>query len=109
MKDLRTVDSRIILAEGEVTGHCHEVVTEAGLPPDMATAQYFEEPDGTRVLIALAPCILKHDEHGEILLDPACPKQVAQGDLLLTPRGEGCWVVDRQRELMAGVWIRVSD
>jgi len=49
MKDLRD-NGRIILAYGEVTGHCHEVIADAtGLPPDMAQAQYFEGKDGLRV------------------------------------------------------------
>lgn len=42
---------RVILLYGEVTGHCHEIVTEAGaLTTDMPVAQFFEEPDGQRFL-----------------------------------------------------------
>lgn len=49
-KDLRD-GARVILLYGEVTGHCHEIVTETGsLVGDMPVAQFFEEPDGQRFL-----------------------------------------------------------
>lgn len=98
-KDLRE-HGRVILAHGEVTGHQHEVVDAvdaaiAGLPP----AEFFEEPGGRRrVLIALRPCVLRHQEHGPIALDPGNPQQVRQGDVLLNPIGLGAWEVIRQRE-----------
>jgi hypothetical protein len=87
------------LAWGEVTGHCHEVVTaETGLPPGMASAQFFLEPDGTRVLIVLEPCVLRHEEHAPIALAPTDTRQVAHGDLLLVPKGPGCWAVVQQQQ-----------
>ena len=105
-QDLRE-DGRIILAHGEVTGHAHEVVgIEAGLIP---SAQYFEEPDGRRVLLVTVPCALTHQEHGLIQLDPAHPQQARQGDVLLTPIGPGAWQVTRQREYDAGLVRRVAD
>lgn len=69
-------DGRIILAHGEVTGHCHEIVDETAtqLPP----AQFFEEPDGTRVLFVERPCTLVHQEHGTIALAPGCYRVVRQ-------------------------------
>ena len=96
-KDLREND-RIILAHGEVTGHCHEVLSASGaiMPFDMA--QFFEEPDGRKVLIALEPCNLIHQEHGLIALDPNKQEQYRQGDVLLDPIGKGTWEVIRQRE-----------
>lgn len=102
---------RIILAHGEVTGHAHEVLTaDTTLPPDLATAQYFEEPDGTRYLLLLKPCILTHQEHGRISLDPAAPAQVRQGDVLLMPVGPGTWRVMRQREWEGpDAWRQVAD
>jgi len=101
----------IILAHGEVTGHCHEVLlAETGLPPGMEAAQFFDGPDGTRELLVLEPCVLVHEEHGRIALDPATPAQVRQGDVLLTPTGPGSWRVIRQREWTGPEgWRAVAD
>jgi hypothetical protein len=101
---------RIILAHGEVTGHAHEVLTEALAVPTLEQAQFFETPDGTHELIVLAPCVLTHQEHGRIALDPARPVQVRQGDVLLDPTGPGTWRVIRQQE-WAGPeqWRQVAD
>ena len=93
-KDLRE-RGRVILAHGEVTGHAHRV-TEIGV--NVPAAQFFEEPDGTRILLVDSPCQLVHDEHGTITLDPAVPTQVRQGDVFLEPVGIGAWKVTRQRE-----------
>jgi hypothetical protein len=104
-------NGRIILAHGEVTGHCHEVlVADTDTVPTLEQAQFFEGPDGTRELIALAPCVLVHEEHGRIALDPQAPAQVRQGDVLLTPTGPGTWRVTRQIE-WAGpdAWRQVAD
>lgn len=44
-------DGRVILLHGEVTGHCHEIVTAIGaIGTDLPVAQFFEEPDGQRFL-----------------------------------------------------------
>jgi hypothetical protein len=101
---------RIILAYGEVTGHCHEVLTETLTVPTFEQAQFFVGPDGTRELIVLEPCALVHEEHGRIALDPAVPRQVRQGDVLLHPTGPGTWRVIQQQE-WAGpeVWRAVAD
>lgn len=104
-------DGRIVLAWGEVTGHCHEVLTETLTVPTMDQAQFFTGPDGTRELIALTPCVLVHEEHGRIVLDPTIPGvQVRQGDVLLHPTGPGTWRVIQQQE-WAGpkVWRAVQD
>lgn len=88
----------IVLALGEVTGHSHQVIG-IGVDTDLVpAAQFFEEPDGRRVLLVDRPCQLVHQEHGLIQLDPAKPVQVRQGDVLLTPLGNGAWEVIRQRE-----------
>lgn len=102
-------DGRIILAFGEVTGHCHEVLTEAGAVPDIGLAQFFEV-DGQRELVILDQCVLTHQEHGKIALDPAQQIQVRQGDVLLSPLGPGVWKVTQQQE-WAGpeVWRAVAD
>lgn len=108
-KDMRD-QGRIILAYGEVTGHCHEVVlAETGLPPSMDEAQFFEV-DGRRELIVLAPCILRHEEHAPIALSPDRPEQYRQGDVLLQPTGPGTWQVIQQQEWTGPeAWRQVAD
>lgn len=109
-KDLRE-QGRIILAHGEVTGHSHQVVTALDAPPTFDRAQFFEEPDGTRMLLVIGdePVYVKHDEHARLTLDPTRPAQVRQGDVLLTPRGTGAWKVTRQREFEPDGWRQVAD
>ena len=101
---------RIILAHGEVTGHCHEVVAvDTGLPPDMEAAQFFEV-DGVRQLLVLAPCELRHQEHAPIALAPDSTEMWRQGDVLGIPVSPGCWTILRQQE-WAGPegWRTVAD
>ena len=108
-RDVREA-GRIILAHGEVTGHCHEVICVAtDAPPTMAQAQFFEV-DGVRELIGLEPCVLRHQEHAPIALFPDQPIQVRQGDVLLQPTGPGTWRCVRQSE-WAGPdeWRQVAD
>lgn len=102
---------RIILAHGEVTGHCHDVVTATDVPPELDRAQFFEEPDGTRVLLVIGDesVYLRHDEHARLTLDPTRPTQVRQGDVLLTPAGAGRWIVSRQQEFQPDGWRQVAD
>lgn len=108
-KDLREA-GRIILAHGEVTGHYHEIIhAEADPDLDIPPAQFFEEPNGRRVLLAMRPCALRHDEHGLIALDPAKQVQVRQGDVLLNPIGDGAWEVIRQREYTPEAIRQVCD
>ena len=107
-KPLET-DGRIVLAWGESTGHCHEIVHAVGDPVEMPPAQYFEEPSGRRVLFAMRPCALRHDEHGLIALDPANPIQARQGDVLLNPIGTGAWEIIRQREYSPEAIRQVAD
>lgn len=108
-KDART-QGRIILAEGEATGHCHEVVArDTEVPPDLASAQFFEEPDGRRVLLVLEPCVLRHQEHGFLALTPTDTQDYAQGDVYLQSIGAGCWHVRRQSEQMPEGWRNVAD
>ena len=103
-------NGRIVLAHGEVTGHLHEVVTtDTGLPPGMDAAQFFTEPDGTRMLLLLEPAVLRHQEHDPIALDPAKPVQARQGDVLLTPQGKGAWKVTRQVEYTPERVVNVAD
>lgn len=100
---------RIILAHGEATGHHHAVYAADAETGTLPAAEFFEEPDGRRVLLCLQPCILRHQEHGAIALDPANPVQVRQGDVLLTPIGVGAWQVMRQQEYVRGALRQVTD
>lgn len=104
-------NGRIILAHGEVTGHCHEVVTtDSGLPPGMDVAQFFDDPStGKRTLLLLEPAVLRHDEHDPIALDPVKQIQARQGDVLLNPIGGGAWEVTRQREYAPDAIRNVAD
>ena len=50
---------RPILAEGETTGHCHELVGDVDV---------FENNDGSREFILTEPVRLKHQEHNTITI-----------------------------------------
>lgn len=101
---------RIILAHGEVTNHCHEVLTVEGAPPGMAVAQFFDDPEtGTRTLMLLEPCVLKHDEHDPIALDPKAPQSFRQGDVYGEPIADGTWRIRRQQEFEPEGWRAVAD
>lgn len=107
-------NGRIILAWGEVTGHHHEVVTAATeAVPDESQAMFFTHDDGTRELVLLAPCVLRHEEHGRITCDPdeaargargerdthgRLVGQYRQGDVFMHPTGPGTWQVIQQNE-----------
>lgn len=106
-KDIRE-QGRIILAHGEVTGNCHEVLAQDATDV-VPAAEFFEEPDGRRVLLVTRPCVLRHQEHGAIALDPEKPVQVRQGDVLLQPIGAGAWEVIRQREYSPEAIRQVAD
>lgn len=111
-KDLKD-QGRAILAWGEVTGHHHEVVDAAATLDsaeiDIPACDFFEEPDGRRVLLAHRSCFLRHQEHAPIALDPSNPQQVRQGDVLLDPIGDGAWEVIRQREYDPSEVRQVAD
>ena len=69
---------RKVLAEGEVTGHLHEV------QGDHATL-YGDTPE-TMLLEVREPSELTHDEHSTILIEPGFYKVVRQREY--TPEGE---------------------
>lgn len=120
-KDLRE-HGRVILAHGEVTGHSHQVVgghllTEGLVGPDgrpvityedpsdldpaereIPASDFFEEPDGRRVLLCHRACLLMHQEHAPIALNPANPQAFRQGDVFGLPIGDGAWEIRRQAE-----------
>jgi hypothetical protein len=103
-------EGRIILAHGEVTGHAHEVVTaDHETIPTVDQAQFFEF-DGVRELIVLVPCVLRHQEHAPITLDPVKPEMWRQGDVLGVPTAPGVWRIERQREWSGpDAWRQVAD
>jgi hypothetical protein len=107
-KDARE-NERIILAHGEVTGHAHEVVKDDADLEQIPPAQFFEEPDGRRVLLVDRPCQLVHQEHGAIAIDPEVPQQIRQGDVFLNPIGKGAWEIVRQREYSPEAIRQVAD
>lgn len=56
--------NNVIVAHGEVTGHCHEIVLDdSGLSVEM-----FVGESGEIVYKLPCPAALKHQEHGEIRL-----------------------------------------
>jgi hypothetical protein len=61
---------RIILAEGEATGHAHAV--------DSPEAALLELAEGERYLRVDAPCDLVHEEHAAIVLDPGLYRVIRQ-------------------------------
>ena len=61
---------RIILAEGEATGHAHAI--------DSSEAELLEVEEGERYLRVDAPCDLVHEEHAAIALDPGLYRVVRQ-------------------------------
>ncbi len=72
LKDVARENGLVVLAHGEVTGHCHSIAS--------ASACLLESEDGTRYLHAEKPVSLDHQEHATIDLD------------------EGWYEVRRQRE-----------
>jgi hypothetical protein len=61
---------RIILAEGEATGHAHAI--------DSPEAVLLELEEGERYLRVDAPCDLVHEEHAAIALDPGLYRVIRQ-------------------------------
>lgn len=74
----------VVLAEGEATGHAHRLRARAAALMMIMAA-------GRRYVQALEACVLHHEEHGEIHLDP------------------GWYEVRRQREYDAGEIRQVAD
>src|SRR3990172_4777523 len=55
-------EGRAVVAYGEVTGHCHEVLGEG--------IEVFEAPDGTLSISAPSGGTIIHEEHKSITLPP---------------------------------------
>lgn len=56
------VDGKIVLADGEVTGHAHVM--------DCETAVLMEDKDGTLYLDVKDNTVLTHEEHGPQTVEP---------------------------------------
>ena len=82
-----TDQGRTILAYGEVTGHAHEVITEAPAADDRVPAQQlFEEPDGTRLLVVQGPAtFVRHEEHSKLHIPAGTYEIIIQREY--TPQG----------------------
>jgi hypothetical protein len=65
-KSLKQVDGRKVLAEGEATGHVHELVGEA----DLFRAEDIAEMEESFMRVD-AEAAVEHAEHGAIPLPPA--------------------------------------
>lgn len=86
--EVPTVNGRIVLAEGEVTGHFHTISADAD------EASLVQTDNGDRFLQVLkeAGVELTHDEHDTILLPPATYRVVQQREY--RPRGMSRLVAD---------------
>ena len=71
--------ARIVLAEGEATGHAHAVESEG--------AAVFTAPDGRRYLVLTRAAQLEHEEHAPIALEPGAYRVVRQREF--DPRVHG--------------------
>lgn len=67
-KDI-TPEGDVILAYGEVTGHCHRIAT--------GTASLYEW-QGDQLVQVKEPTFLTHEEHDKIALEPGVYKRVIQ-------------------------------
>lgn len=65
-----TDQGRVILAYGEVTGHCHEVLPTVSDADPVPAMELFQEPDGTRLLMIKRDVLVRHEEHGPVALAP---------------------------------------
>jgi len=59
-----SINGRLVLASGELTGHSHTVPALDG------KAQFFKGPGNLRYLLLTAVEQLQHQEHGAIELEP---------------------------------------
>jgi len=62
---------RVVLAEGEVTGHCHEIL-------DVENVELLQDADGNLYLDVKEPAELTHQEHSTITIPPGTYEIVRQ-------------------------------
>lgn len=73
--------TRLVLAEGEATGHAHAVLAD--------NAELVEAPDGTLYLIvADEAAVLVHEEHNAIPLNPGSYEVRRQREYVPSPQRE---------------------
>ena len=91
-KDVSVAESgsRLVLAEGEATGHAHAVLADE--------AELAEAPDGTLYLsiVGSSTAALVHDEHDAISLEPGAYQVVRQREYEPRPQAPARtrWVAD---------------
>ena len=68
-KPIKRVEGRLIVAEGEATGHHHAIAT-----PDVEML----ERDNIRWLVSPEEFVLEHDEHDKVRFDPGVWQVVYQ-------------------------------
>jgi hypothetical protein len=82
--------ARLVLAEGEATGHAHAVVSDS--------AELVETPDGTLYLVVASesPAALVHEEHEPIPLTPGAYEVKRQREYAPRPESGTSfrWVAD---------------
>jgi hypothetical protein len=84
-KRARPTKGRLVLAQGEATGHSHSI--------DGATASLHELRFAERHLTVWAPTELIHEEHAPIQIDPGFYRVVRQREFVPT-RDTDAWVRD---------------
>ena len=68
-RDAKPVPGRAILAEGELTGHCHEI---------RSGAQMFQTIDGQRFVMITDVAQLTHQEHTALDIEPGVYRVLRQ-------------------------------
>lgn len=71
-KGVKKADARIVLLEGELTGHNHTIPQEG--------VRFYQDSDGGMffTVTAQAPIFLTHDEHAPIQIAPATSWEVVR-------------------------------
>lgn len=66
------MNNRFVLAEGEVTGHCHALLEpKVGIGEKLDDKiEIFQTDDGTIFLKNTAPVEIEHEEHGTATIEP---------------------------------------
>lgn len=67
-KEVQPINGRLILGEGEATGHAH-VIDTAKLPRG-ATARMLREAEREFLSVVGAPAVIEHEEHAPVTITP---------------------------------------
>ena len=80
---------RLVLAEGEVTGHAHAI--------QQGDARTYTTADGSRYLLAKSRAQLIHEEHAPIDIVPGAYKVVIQREYVPGVTDQGFWGIGSRR------------